>query len=232
MFGVGSSVTDGCTAVEVRDAAHEVVLLVRWRSDPRLYGIPIDLRDTQRDFYYTDYPVDSSEEWLESVGLGMMIRMDTGFQFSARRTQVADYIELREPRGWPEDTRFYIDVVSPDDDDSWLRVPFVAEAGLDPRGAIAARDSGTLIGWVTAYENNSTGTPCVGQAMVSRTSATTAALASVEVSPEVPVTVAVDLARVAAHVAAATGVLRVTTDLDLPELVLAGFLDDADGNRR
>ena len=123
MFGVGSSVTDGCTAVEVRDAADEVVLLVRWRSDPRLYGIPIDLRDTQRDFYYTDYPVDSSEEWLESVGLGMMIRMDTGFQFSARRTQVADYIELREPRGWPEDTRFYIDVVSPDDDDSWLRVP-------------------------------------------------------------------------------------------------------------
>ena len=78
MYPAGTRLGGECAVVEVRDPPGEVVLLVRWERDPRLYGIPIPLGDTSRDFYYTDYPVASAEEWLDSVGLGLMIHMDTG----------------------------------------------------------------------------------------------------------------------------------------------------------
>ena len=208
----------------------EAVLMLRWEQDPRLYGIPIALDETGRDFYYGD-PVTSTDEWLHSVDLGIEIHLGTGFRARARRTQVDDYIELRAQGGWPEDDRFFLDVVDPGDDESWLRVPSVTEAGLDPGTAIASREAGRLIGWVTAYENNATGHPYVGQAVVSWSGHTTASLDCVEVTAGVPVTVAVDLASSAAHIAGDAGALHVTTDLGLEEFELAGFRYDGDGVR-
>jgi hypothetical protein len=81
----GTRLSADCAVVEVRDVPGEVVLLVRWERDPRLYGIPIPLDDTGRDFWYTDYPVASAEEWPDSVILGLEIHMDTGFRIGARR---------------------------------------------------------------------------------------------------------------------------------------------------
>lgn len=231
MYRPGTRLGAECAVVEVRDAPGEVILLVRFERDPRLYGIPIPLGDTSRDFYYTDYPVASAEEWLDSVGLGLMIHMDTGFRAGARRTAVDDYIELRADGGWPVDERFYYDVVEPTDPYSWERVPFVAAAGLDPTAAVASRDSGRLIGWVTGYENNSTGEPYVAHAVVSWTGESTAHLELVEVADGVPVTVVVDLAHLAAHAAGAAGALSVATDLDAPELALAGFRVGPGGRR-
>lgn len=231
MFRPGASLGADCAVIEVRDAPGEVVLLVRWRRDPHLYGIPIPLGDTSRDFYYTGYPVTSIEEWLDSVSLGLTIHLDTGFRTSARRTAVDDYIELRADGGWPFDERFCYDVVDPADPYSWERVPFVTAAGLDPGAAVASRDSGRLIGWVTGYENNSTGEPYVGHAVVSWTGDTTAHLEHVELAGGVPVTVLVDLAHLAAHTAGAAGAMTVTTDLHQDELAVAGFRAGPSGER-
>lgn len=231
MFAPGARVGDDGTIVEVRDVPGEVVLLVRWKRDPRLYGIPIALSDTDREFYYTDFPVASTEEWLDSVGLGVEILLDTGFRETARRSSVEDYIELRADGGWPVDERFYYDVVDPSEDISWERVPYVAAAGLDPGPAVAAREAGTLIGWVTGYENNATGEPYVGHAVVSWSGDSAARLEHLEVSNGVPVTVSVDLAHLAAHAAAATGVLQVATRIELDELSLVGFRPGPEGQR-
>jgi hypothetical protein len=231
LFPPGSRLDLDCEVTEVRSTPGEAVLIFKWERDPRLYGIPISLSETSKEFYYSDYPVDSIEEWLESVGLGMEIYLGTGFWARARRARVEDYIELRSEGAWPDDDRFYFGVVGPRDDDSWLRVPYVAEAGLDTSAAVASRDAGRLIGWVTVYENNSTGHPYVGQAVASWSSDTTASIDHVEVVADIPITVMVDLARMAAHAAGAAGALSVTTDLDLEELKLAGFRYDAHGVR-
>jgi hypothetical protein len=231
MFVPGGSLEHGCAIVEVRDSPTAVVLLVRWDRDPRLYGIPIDIEDISRDFYYTDFPVDSAQEWLESVDVGLTVHLGTGFRGSARRTAVEDYIELRAEGGWPVDERFHFGVVEPADPHGWLRVPFVKRSGLDPTPAVASLDSGRLIAWVVCFENNSTGSPYVGQAVVSWTGDSVAALEDVEVAAGVPVTVVVDLAQLGAHVAGDAGALSVVTDLEVAELEVAGFLAGEAGRR-
>lgn len=231
IFRSGIRLSSDCTVVQVRDVPGEVVLLVRWNRDPRLYGIPIALTDTTRDYYYTDYPVDSIEEWLDSVSLGLTIQLDTGFRTFARRTAIDDYIELRADGGWPVDNRFCHDVVEPADPYSWGRVPFVAAAGLDPTVAVSNRDAGRLIGWVTVYENNASGEPYVGQAVVSWSTETAAHLEHLEIADGVPLSVLVDLAHQAAHTAGAAGALAVTTDLDQPALAIAGFRAGPHGQR-
>ena len=204
---------------------------MRWDRDPQLYGVPISLRDTSHEFYYTDYPVASVEEWLESVDVGLMVKLDTGLRMSARRARVGDYIELRDEDGWPVDHRFTYDGVAPSDPYAWRRVPFVAASGLDPSPAVAARDAGRLIGWVTCAENNSAGEPYVGQAIVCWATPGEAVLELVETTDGVPVTVAVDLAYAAAHDAASAGARTVATELEAPEFAIVGFRSSADGRR-
>jgi hypothetical protein len=213
--------------VDVRRKQSEVVPLVRWDGDPRIYGIPISLADPRRDFYYDD-PVDGDDEWLESVGLGLMVMLNTGFRATARRRLVDDYIELRTIGGWPNDDRFYL---------SWFgrnfnqdRADCLRDEGLDPDLAVTLLKSGRLIAWLVAYENNSTGTPDVGQAVVSRGPTGGAILEMVELAPGVPESVMVDLAYFAAHAAAEQGAATVATELAMPALSLAGF-QDCDGRR-
>lgn len=223
MYPPGTELEPGCVVDGVRDGRGEAVLTLRCGRDPRTYGIPVPLGDTERDFYYPENPVSSVDEWLESVRLGMSIHVGTGLPSRARRTLVGDYIELREPGGWEYDPRFYLDVVEPDERQSWDRVALVAESGLDPAPAIAGRDAGRLIGWVTAYEEGATTRPYAGHAVVSWTSDDTADLEHVEVTAGAPLTVLVGLARRGAHLAGGAGAVRVTTRLDTPELDLVGF---------
>ena len=230
MYPTGTELDPGCVVEGIREGRREAVLTLRCGRDPRTYGIPIPLGDTKRDFYFPETPVSSVDEWLESVRLGMSILVGTGLHYRARRKLVGDYIELREAGGWRDDPRFFLDVVDPDEPQSWDRVALVAEASLDPAAAIASRDEGRLIGWVTAYEENPTTNPYVGHAVVSWTGDDTADLEHVEVTPGTPVTVLLGLVRRGAHLAGAAGALTVTTSLEAPELDLVGFRP-ADGRR-
>jgi hypothetical protein len=231
MYPTGTKLEPGCVVDDVRGMPGEAILTFKCGRDPRTYGIPIPLGDPSKEFYFPENPVTSIDEWLESVRIGMSIHLGTGLQTRGRRTLVGDYIELREPDGWEYDPRFYLDVVEPDEPQSWDRVELLAQAGLDAAPAIASRDEGRLIGWVTAYEDDSQGNPYAGHAVVSRTGDDTADLEHVEVGPGTPVTLVVGLARRGAHLAGQAGALSVTTSLDTPELDLVGFRYAADGRR-
>jgi hypothetical protein len=231
MYPPGTKLEPGCVVDEVRGGAGEAVLILRCGRDPRAYGIPIPLGDTSREIYYTENPVASVDEWLESVRIGMSIHVGTGLHARARRTLVGDYIELREADGWQYDDRFYLDVVDPDEPQSWDRIQLVVAAGLDPGPAIASRDEGRLLCWVTAFEEDSQANPYAGHAVVSWSGEDSADLEHVEVRPGAPVTVLVGLARRGAHVAGAAGATSVTIGLDAPELDLVGFRYAADGRR-
>jgi hypothetical protein len=143
----------------------------------------------------------------------------------AARRRVHDYIELRYP-GWPSDDRFAIDAVAPDDVEAWLRTDFVARDGLDPTEALQRREAGNLVTWVTAYENNSTGSPYVGQATVVDDGLHVGHLDTLDVVDNVPAVLVLEIARVAAHAAAERGCGSVWTDLDLDHVGLAGFRRD------
>jgi hypothetical protein len=142
---------------------------------------------------------------------------------------VDDYIELRGP-GWPSDHRFCTDVVSPDDPVAWLRTEFLSEDGFDTDTAVQARDAGTLIAWITSYENNSTGSPYVAHATVVREASTVARLNHIELIDDGPTTLLLDTLRAATHAAAAAGMATVITELDLEYLETAGFRPTPDGH--
>ena len=229
LTGDGTADEPKCTAVEVREAPGEAVLVVQFDRDPSQYGIPISLTDTDHEYYYTDLPVAGEEEWLESVSIGLMVNLDTGLRARARRRLVDDYIELREEGGWPEDNRFALQEVHPEFQtgvESGLR-----EVGLDARPAARSCDESRLAVWMFAYENNSAGEPTVGQVVVSSTGEASAELEHLEVTAGVPAMVKLDLAYFAAHTAAARGVRTISTTLADPELELIGFQDTRTGVR-
>lgn len=227
MFSVGGTLpgSRGGVVVGVRRHGDEVVPLVRWEGDERLYGIPIDVSDRRRDFHY-DRPVEDDEEWVESVGIGFMVMLDTGFRARARRRLADGYIELRKSGGWPVDRRFYLSRFDEGFDDgraAWLR-----DDGLDPDPALTALASGRLIAWLVAYENNATGSPDVGQAVVVGDASGAVRLDLLETAPGVPQSVLLDLAYFAAHAAAERGAESVVSNSTDPVLRIAGFEDRGD----
>ncbi|HTW16877.1 MAG TPA: hypothetical protein VMF51_17230 [Nocardioides sp.] len=199
------------------------MLLFRWEYDPHLYGIPIDLTDTGHEYYYDDDEVTSDEEWMDSVGLGLTVMLDTGFRAYARRRRVDDFIELRAEGGWPSDGRFYLQEGDPG------LASGLRSDGLDPSLALSLHASGRLLTWLVSYENNSTGHPYVGQAVVATAGPGEATLLRLETSPGVPASVRLDLAYFAAQAAVASGVQRVTTPLPDEFLDIAGFRTADDG---
>lgn len=213
--------------VEIRRSGDEAMLMFRWKPHPHLFGVPVPLTRTDRRLDW-DEPAVDLDDWLESVELWLMEDVENSYLYTARRRRVDDYIELRQPE-WPTDSRFVVDVVDPGDRDSWLRVPYVSGDGLDPSRALERRKAGTLVAWITAYENNSTGMPYVGQAIVVRESATVARLEHTDVIENAPPTLVLDIVRTATHAAADAGAQTVITQLDLDHLDVAGFRRMPDG---
>lgn len=167
LVGGGAAEEPRCSAVEVREAPDEAVLVVQFERDPSRYGIPISLTDTGHDYFHTDFPVADDEEWLDSVGIGLMVNLDTGLRARGRRRVVGDYIELREEGGWPVDDRFALQEV-----DAELQAGAevgLREVRLDVGPAVRSRVEGRLAVWMFAYENNSAGDPDVGHGVLSRT---------------------------------------------------------------
>ena len=81
----------------------------------------------------------------------------------------------------------------------------------------------TLISWHRAYLNNRSGSPYVGHAAVVGVDAETARIEFCDVRPDVPVTVTLELCRLAAHQASWHGARRVLTDVNDPALAVLGF---------
>lgn len=213
--------------VEIRRSGDEAVLMFRWRPHRQLFGVPVALTHTDRRMDW-DQPAVDLDDWVESVALWLMEDVENGFLYRARRRLVDDYLELRGP-DWPSDPRFYVDVVDPSDQDSWLRTDFVARDGLDPRPSVARREAGDLVAWCTAYEDNSTGSPYVGQATVVRETPTVARLDHLELTDDAPATLVLDIVRTATHAAADAGATTVVTSLALEHLDVAGFRPGPDG---
>ena len=230
MFRPGTELTESSRVVELRGSDDEVVVLFRTDPNPNLFGLPIPLTDLTTTYFYNS-PISSPDEWLDELGTEVMVQLDTGYVSSASRVLIDDYIELREPR-WPFDERFFVDVVPPDIDDSWLRVPFVADDGLDPAPALELRERGLLIAWITAYENNSTGSPYVGTATVSWIDDTVAELAHIQTVEDLPETAVLDIAHAAVHAAADLGATTVTTAEPYGDLDLLGFKQNSDSSAR
>lgn len=219
----------GGSLVGLRRSGDEAVLVFRWEPLPDLFGVPVPLNETSRRMDW-DQPAVDLADWLESVDLWLMEDVENGMLWRAARRRVDDYIELREP-GWPDDRRFYVDVVDPGDRHSWLRTDFVARDGLDASPAMRRREAGTLIGWVTAYENNSTGSPYVAHATIVRDGPDTAHLDTFEALPDVPPSLVLTVVRSATHFAADRGCRRVCTDLALDRLDVVGFQQEPTDGR-
>ncbi len=229
-FRPGDLLAGDATLTELRGVGDEAVCLFRWAKDPHLFGVPISLTDLSKSYFY-ELPVASTDEWLDELGTGLMVQLDTGFVARATRARVDDYIELREP-SWPVDERFSHQVVHTHDPYAWNLVTAVVASGLDPQPALNERDAGRLVAWLVAYENNSTGRPVVGSATISQVDDSSAALTHLEVAPGVPSSVVADLARFAVYEAACSGASSVVTDVPHAELDLLGFRRLADGSRQ
>lgn len=223
----GSRVGDLGTVLEVRAGGSEAVLLLRWARDPNTYGIPIPLGDVDTFFGWPDEGV---EERLALLDITLMEELGTGLVSRARRHLVGDYIELAAP-DWPADQRFFHSVAHPDSDEFEAMASTVRADGLDPSVALASAQSGSLVTWVLAGENNRQGQPYVGQAVITGHLGKPAVLQIMQLTDGVPLTVAVDLAHLASHRAGEAGFLAVRTDIDLPVLDLVGYRPENDGTR-
>lgn len=215
--------------VEVRGNRDEAVLMLRWPKDPNLYGVPIDLADTGHEYYYATYPVADDDEWLESVGIGLMVGLEET-RLYARRRRVGDYIELRSRATWPSDDRFCLDLGHPQCPDFAVTL---RSDGLDPTIAINLDAQDRLLVWAVSYQDNSIGRPYVAQAVIATdgSDTDTAALEHLEAGTEVPDYAALSVAYFAAHEAAAKGVHTITTTLPEGFLDLAGFRPAPEGRR-
>lgn len=226
---------------EVRRRGDEAVFIYRWPPFVKLFGVPISLLlDSDEGRWQPENtpggswgetgiwePPADLEAWAESVALWRMDDVANRFSFRARRRLVDDYIELRSP-DWARDPRFEMSDVGPADGYGWGRVPYVVEAGLDPSSAIAARESGTLVAWVTGSAPYASGYPYVSQATAVWEEPGVARLEHLEVVPEVPGTLLLATVREATHLAAESGAIRVVADFEFPHHDIAGFRPEAD----
>lgn len=210
------------TVLETRFVRNEFVLVVSWPTDARIYGIPIPLTDTRRDFYYRSRLADD-DEWLDSVGLGLMVMLDTGFRWRARRTMVDNYIELRADGGWPSDDRFYMQFERASSRNLHGLADHLRADGLDPAAAMTAATNGRLLEWVLAYENNATGSPWVGQAVAVRRERGPTVDLTIETVSGTPRFLDLDLAYFGAHAAADHGAAAVLLTEGESLFEIAGF---------
>lgn len=223
---------DGSGLVEIRRIGNEAVLMFRWPPEDRLFGVSVSLTRIDRRLDW-NRPAADLEEWLESLDLWITEDVDNGYRYRARRSAVDDYIELRQPP-WPMDERFYLQVNERIERD-WTLVEH-ADDGLDAGIALAAQDSGTLLAWTFAYENNSSGSPVVGHSTIAWDGPDVARLIHLVLRDDVPATVAAELVRSATHAAAEAGAQVVVSDVDLgtchPDLAaITGFRPGHEGMR-
>lgn len=86
----------GSTILDVRRVDDTAVVLIEHPGEPKPLGLVIDLVDTTHEFYYSDTPVASFEDWLEYLFVYVMVSLDTGIADRSARVDRHDYVEVRE----------------------------------------------------------------------------------------------------------------------------------------
>ena len=203
----------------------ELVVVFRWRRNPHLFAFPVAMDDIAVSPWIGE-PVKSAKEWAADLGGLIGEELLTGYVASATRVLVDGRIELREP-GWPWDDRFDVPEVETDGQVAWLE-----KAGLDVAVPLGLRAQGRLLGWHATYRDSHVGLPCVGQAATAWRDAATASLVQLEMAPDLPVTAALDLVRVAVCHAADSGATAFVSDKTVPHGEVLGFRSAADGSLR
>lgn len=230
LLGPGA-VTDGFGGVGVEVEGDELMVVFRWRADPKIYRVRFPLPEAPAASPWIGMEVGSAQEWAADVSGWLMEELDTGLTRRARRLRVGAFTDLigHQGRGW-DISGYYISGVvrSPGGE----RGEFLAEAGFDvsrPRRLVA---EGRLLTWLQAYLDRSRGpfTP-VGHVAVSWAPdrPRIAVLAGLEVAAGVPGTVPRMLAHHAVHTAAEAGATEVRTVLPDRLLLDVGFRDDPTG---
>ena len=225
------AVTDGFAGVGGDVEADELLVVFRWRADPKTYRVRFPLPEVPAASPWTGTEVGSAHVWAADVSGWLMEELDAGLTRRARRRRVGAFTDLggHPGRGW-DIPGYYISgvVLSPGGE----RGEFLAEAGFDvsrPRRLLA---EGRLLTWLDAYFDRSRGpfTP-VGHVAVSWAPdrPRIAVLEVLQVAAGAPGTVPRMLAHHAVHTTAEAGATEVRTVLPDRLLLDVGFRDDPTG---
>jgi hypothetical protein len=82
--------------LEVRRVDDTAVVLIDRPGEDKPLGLVIDLVDTTHEFYYSDIPVASFDDWLEYLFIYVMVSLDTGLAARSERVDRGDYVQVRE----------------------------------------------------------------------------------------------------------------------------------------
>lgn len=213
------------TILDAEAREHDVLISFRWKRYPYVLAMGVG-----PDSDYGD--VDSPGGWAADAVTFVSVELDTGRAATAERRLVGDLIELG-PRTWPDDDRFYVQTNDPLDVDAewWDIFDDWHDLLVDPARPLQWRGDGTLIAWHWTYLNNRYGAPLLGHVATRWVEDGVASLAYLDVGPELPDTVQLQLALVAVHVASHAGAQTVTTDLESPMLEILGFRQTQSGRQ-
>lgn len=198
-------------AVDPTDGGAVVTFLVD--DDPRLLGRVVPWDDVEDDDV-------TPADWARDEYM-YLLPWTTHW---SRRIDRGAYIELTD-EDLPADHRFTISALDEGDDGWWLRAQ-----RLDTAPALAAREQGRLLAWLTASVDSRTGEPVVAQATVVRVDEVTARIETFDVHDRAPVTVVLDLALAAASRAARAGLERLVIAPDRAGTGLLGFRPGPSGD--
>jgi hypothetical protein len=207
-----------CTVLSLTGRAADVLMTFRWRHYPYLLGLgaPRTISYSSADEHL------SAEGWASDAYTWLQEELSTGVLARASRAHRGSFIELVEP-DLPNDSRFYMSGVGPEDDVAWEALEYFEKDGFNAGSVRAARADATLISWERAYLNTRTASRYVGHAAAVTVDSTTARLLLCDVAPNVPDTVYLDLCLGASHQASWTRARIVQTALDHAVLDTIGF---------
>lgn len=213
------------TILDAEARENDVLISFRWKRYPYVLAMGVG-----PDSDYGD--VDSPEGWAADAATFVMVELDTGRAASAERQLLGDFIELG-PGAWPDDDRFCEQTNDPLDNDPEWRDIFDdwRDPLVDPTRPLQWREDGTLIAWHWTYLNNRYGAPLLGHTATRWVGDGVASLAYLDVGPELPDMVQLQLALVAVHVASYAGAHTVTTELESPMLEILGFHQTQSGRQ-
>jgi hypothetical protein len=212
----GARLSDA-TFFGVRPESDGCLVLFKWRRDPRLYALGINLRDVSREYFYGT-PVNSWEEWLQSFDVNLLVHLDTGLVENSARTQRDGFIELNDQLTWP-----YLPGV---DYLAWDATGLgQAGNGIDlsvTALSVSADDlrTGAVAAVVTAYRSGAR-----APTVMSRVARSADDVATVQVvrSGSASTRMVVDTLHLACHEAASNGIRLIEASGNLPGAKALGF---------
>ncbi|KAA0024574.1 hypothetical protein [Antrihabitans cavernicola] len=168
--------------------------------------------------------VDSPEGFVSTLLLDWMEELETGLAVRGRRTRLDGVLHISsEPPTETTRSAYYVsNVPLHETSGSWLE-----REGLNTDGAVAAKNDGTLAGWLQAYENNIHGRPYVGHAAAWWTTPSIANFDVLQTVAGTPDSVSGQLIRQMTHTLANAGAHEVHTRFTHSAFAELGYVSDA-----